>query len=113
MYPFRTRKPRSGAATAKENPAKWPKADARTRTGDPFITREKQVRDGRPRAGTWRHLLAGNWVLSQASRWTRVPASARVDVPVLYPSRNGRAGQAHAYRTLDRIQDIAGSSPAG
>src|ERR671919_3229689 len=69
-----------------EKSCKKGEADARTRTGDPFITREKQVRDGRPRAGTWGHLLAVNWVLSQASRWTRVPASARVDVPVLYPS---------------------------
>src|SRR5918996_2185494 len=32
-------------------PANRPKADARTRTGDPFITRERQVRDARPLAG--------------------------------------------------------------
>jgi hypothetical protein len=40
MYPFRTRTPRSGVADVEELPAKRLKADARTRTGDPFITSE-------------------------------------------------------------------------
>jgi hypothetical protein len=40
MYPFRTRKPCASVAGAEEVPAKSPKADARTRTGDPFITSE-------------------------------------------------------------------------
>ena len=34
------------------NSARSREADARTRTGDPFITRERRVRDARPRAGT-------------------------------------------------------------
>jgi hypothetical protein len=41
-------------------PANRPRADARTRTGDPFITRERQVRDARLLAGTRGHFLAGN-----------------------------------------------------
>jgi hypothetical protein len=43
MHPFRTRKPPSTVASAEENPAKEPKADARTRTGDPFITSDEPV----------------------------------------------------------------------
>ncbi len=59
MYPFRTRSPRFSVANAEETPAKAAKADARTRTGDPFITREGRVRDARPFAGTSGHVLAG------------------------------------------------------
>jgi hypothetical protein len=66
-------------------------ADARTRTGDPFITRERQVRDARPRAGTCGHLIAGNWPVLPLLRWTRIPARARADVPVLYPTPYLRA----------------------
>jgi hypothetical protein len=40
MYPFRTREPPSTVAKAEKSPANEPKADARTRTGDPFITSE-------------------------------------------------------------------------
>jgi hypothetical protein len=40
MYLFRTRRPRASVVSAEESPAKEPKADARTRTGDPFITSE-------------------------------------------------------------------------
>jgi hypothetical protein len=61
------------------------RADARTRTGDPFITRERHVGDGRPRKATHGHVLAGNQAVSRPSEWTRVPARARADVPVLYP----------------------------
>jgi hypothetical protein len=63
------------------------RADARTRTGDPFITRERQVRDARPLAGTGRQSLAGNRAVLQLEQWTRMPARARADVPVLYPPR--------------------------
>jgi hypothetical protein len=52
MYPFLTRKLLFSVANAEEVPAKGPKADARTRTGDPFITRERQV-------GTRVHSRAG------------------------------------------------------
>jgi hypothetical protein len=31
------------------------------------------------------HVLAGNQAVSRPSEWTRVPAHARADVPVLYP----------------------------
>jgi hypothetical protein len=41
-----------------------PEADARTRTGDPFITRERQVGDARPRAGTIGHLFPGDQAVS-------------------------------------------------
>src|SRR5918992_2963055 len=85
MYPFRTREPPSTVAKAEESPASEPKADARTRTGDPFITRERQVGDARPRKGTRGDVLAGNQAVSRPSEWTRVPARARADVPVLYP----------------------------
>src|SRR5918996_6475820 len=61
------------------------RADARTRTGDPFITRGRRLRDGRPRAGTRGHVLAGNWAVLELLGWTRVPARARAHVPVLYP----------------------------
>jgi hypothetical protein len=40
MYPFRTRTPRASVASREKRPAKELKADARTRTGDPFITSE-------------------------------------------------------------------------
>jgi hypothetical protein len=40
MYPFRTRKATVNVAGTEEVPAKGPKADARIRTGDPFITSE-------------------------------------------------------------------------
>src|ERR671910_2702475 len=40
MYPFRTRTPAIRGCDGEEIPAKEPKADARTRTGDPFITSE-------------------------------------------------------------------------
>ena len=40
MYPFRTREPPSAVAKAEESPASEPKADARIRTADPFITSE-------------------------------------------------------------------------
>ena len=40
MYPFRTQKLQGGVASLEEVPANRAKADARTRTGDPFITSE-------------------------------------------------------------------------
>ena len=40
MYPFRTRNRRSVLPAKKKDPANDAKADARTRTGDPFITSE-------------------------------------------------------------------------
>jgi hypothetical protein len=40
MYPFRTRNPRAALHLQAKVLAKRPKADARTRTGDPFITSE-------------------------------------------------------------------------
>jgi hypothetical protein len=40
MYPFRTRKPHSVLPRQTEIPANGVEADARTRTGDPFITSE-------------------------------------------------------------------------
>src|ERR687892_1908571 len=103
MYPFRTRKPRSGAATAKENPAKWPKADARTRTGDPFITRERRVRDARPRAGTCGHVLAGVRPFERVGGGTRVPARARADVPVLYPVEADVYAEGRAHRAMSQL----------
>jgi hypothetical protein len=69
----------------RRNPCKQAKAVARTRTGDPFITRERQVGDARPRAGTCGHVLAGNWAVLELLRRTRVPAQARAHVPVSYP----------------------------
>jgi len=50
------------------------KADARTRTGDPFITREGRVGDARPLAGTRGHVLAGNSSVLQVRQGTLVPA---------------------------------------
>src|SRR5918992_1514508 len=97
MYPFRTREPPSTVAKAEESPASEPKADARTRTGDPFITRERQVGDARPRKGTRGDVLARNQAVSRPSEWTRVPARARADVPVLYPHDSGY-GSAEAGR---------------
>jgi hypothetical protein len=41
-------------------PCKSGRADARTRTGDPFITRERRVRDARPLAGTRGHVFAAD-----------------------------------------------------
>ena len=61
------------------------RADARTRTGDPFITKERRVGDARPRKGTRGHVLAGNQAVSRPLEWTRVPARAQADAPVLYP----------------------------
>jgi hypothetical protein len=58
------------------------RADARTRTGDPFITRERGVRDGRPLAGTIGHVFAAKSAVAGFSWWTRVPARAQADVPV-------------------------------
>jgi hypothetical protein len=43
MYPFGTRTAVSTVATAKESPANNTKADARTRTADPFIRSVDQV----------------------------------------------------------------------
>src|SRR5918995_3827321 len=86
MYPFRTRGSHFGSASAEESPAKEPKADARTRTRDRFITREGRVRDRRPRPGTRGHGLAGNRAVSPPLEWTHVPARARAGVPVLYPA---------------------------
>ena len=40
MYPFRTRLAVAAAAQLEESPANRAKADARTRTADPFITSE-------------------------------------------------------------------------
>ena len=40
MYPFRTQTHPFSVASAEEVPAKEPKADALTRTADPFITSE-------------------------------------------------------------------------
>jgi hypothetical protein len=61
------------------------RADARARTGDPFITREGQARDGRPLAGTGGHVFPGDEAVPRLIQWTRIPARARADVPVLYP----------------------------
>jgi hypothetical protein len=59
---------RAGAPGAafhpQKNPAKAAKADARTRTGDPFITRERQVGDARALAGTRGHLSPGERAVS-------------------------------------------------
>jgi hypothetical protein len=41
-------------------PANGTKADARTRTGDPFITRERRVRNARTRSSARGHVLAGS-----------------------------------------------------
>jgi hypothetical protein len=46
-------------------PANRAKADARTRTGDPFITRERQVGDARPLAGMSGHIFPGDQALSR------------------------------------------------
>src|SRR5215203_6169674 len=92
MYPFRTREsPRALPAQAKV-PCKSEEADARTRTGDPFITRERQVGDARPRPGTRGRVFPVDHTVSALWQWTRVPARARADVPVLYPAEP-RSGQ--------------------
>ena len=57
----------------------------RTRTGDPFITRERRVRDARPLAGTSGHVYAANdpfLRLSSGRTCLLVPAL----VPVLDPA---------------------------
>jgi len=56
-------------------------ADARTRTGDPFITRERQVRDTRPREGTRGHVFPGNRAVSPLLQWTGVPAWPELTYP--------------------------------
>jgi hypothetical protein len=43
------------------------------------------MRDARPRKGTRGDVLAENQAVSRSLEWTRVPARARADVPVLYP----------------------------
>src|SRR5918999_5314454 len=85
MYLFRTRRPRASVVSAEESSPSEPKADARTRTGDPFITRERRVRDARPLAGTAGHAFSGDQAVSALEEWTRVRARARADVPVSYP----------------------------
>ena len=88
MYPFRTPITLSslhGVVEGDKKSCKSDRADARTRTGDPFITRERQVRDGRPLASSRGHVSAGNWTVLEGNEGTGVPARARADVPVLYP----------------------------
>ena len=61
MYPFRTREPPSTVAKAEESPASEPKADARTRTGDPFITSDEPM-SAPVRSGHLRPLSEGGSV---------------------------------------------------
>jgi hypothetical protein len=89
-----------------ETPWRSRRADARTRTEDPFITRERRVRDGRPLAGTRGSVLAGKWAVPQLLRWTRVPARARVGVPVLYPCRP-HTDRGREVLEEDRLEDQA------
>jgi hypothetical protein len=44
------------------------------------------VRDARPLAGTRGHVFPGDQAVSLLNQWTRVPARAHADVPVLYPT---------------------------
>ncbi len=52
--------PGTSASASDEKSLEIERADARTRTADPFITREGRVGDARPRAGTRGHVIAGN-----------------------------------------------------
>src|SRR5918994_5440790 len=81
-------------------------ADARTRTGDPFITRERRVRDARPRAGTRGHVLAGVRPFERVGGGTRVPARARADVPVLYPVEADVWAGCRAHRAMSQPQEV-------
>jgi hypothetical protein len=74
----------------------WIEGDARTRTGDPFITREGRVGDARPLADTSGYVLAGNCAVLAIVGRTRVDARARAHVPVLYPGfrRSGKRSAA-------------------
>jgi hypothetical protein len=75
-----------------ESPQKRPRkidlrqADARTRTGDPFITRERRVEDARPLAGMRGYVFAGDKAISRLCQCTGVSARVRAHVPVLYPA---------------------------
>jgi hypothetical protein len=66
-------------------PANRAKADARTRTGDPFITSERRVRDARPLAGTRGQVFPGDQAISRLCQWTGVSARARVERTRLVP----------------------------
>ena len=52
--------PGTSAAASGKKSLEINRADARIRTADPFITREGQVRDARPRKGTNGRVFAGN-----------------------------------------------------
>ena len=71
MYPFRTRRLALVLPTQTKAPATRPKADARTRTGDPFITREGRVRNTRPPADTCGHVFPASLLVRPSRMWTR------------------------------------------
>ncbi len=99
-------KPALGVAcTGEKKPCKSARADARTRTGDPFITRERRVNGGRPLAGTSGHVYAANDPVSPLLEWTHVPAGAPAGVPVLYPAMPSVASRRKTGQT-------AGARPA-
>jgi hypothetical protein len=99
-YPFCTRRPRGGVATPRKVPANDPKADARTRTGDPFITSEfERAGPGRPRVDT----AARHPPAASIARW-RAMAAARGLSPA---SACGRGAQSARRRTLKRGLKLA------
>jgi hypothetical protein len=75
-------------------------ADARIRTADPFITRERPVGDARPLAGTRGRILTGNQLFHRRQKWTRVPARPPADVPVCTRPRRTLSRRARATRLL-------------
>ena len=79
----RWRRARQGAVG---KPASVLEADARTRTGDPFITRQRRVRNGRPRRSTEVHEVPGNTADWRQHERTVEPALVRPHVPDLYPA---------------------------
>jgi len=63
---------------------------SRTRTGDPFITRQRRVRHGRPRETTEVHKVPGKRPIRSPWVQTLELARARPYVPDSYPTRPRR-----------------------
>ena len=82
MYPFRTRNAPSVLPGQTNVPANAPKADARTRTGDPFITREVQEGEARVIASSYGRLFSAEQAKSAAAR---VPADGRAGTRLCTP----------------------------
>lgn len=97
------------------------RADARTRAGDPFITRQRRVRNGRPGKATRGHAIAGKRLILSSRARTCEPAPAVPHVPVLYPAveavstnaRKQKPAPAASIRSSWRPDDVLVEFPDG